>query len=394
MRDAFDACLKCTLCVSQCPVMSVNPDFPGPKALGPEWYRQNQAQMTAPLPHVDDCTFCQICESVCPVDVPIAHLIAEQKAEKKHSLRVRLRNEILARPQWVARMAWLGAIPEPMRRLGKISPGVQLPKPRKGQVRTLGEPLGADPRRIGLFVDCYSSGYDQELVMRARELLRIWGFSVTLVPGEAQCCGAAAYAAGNPGLAKSTGHAMFRTLNRKKSDYDVIVTLNATCDGTLRDEWPEFYGLQITVPVIPFDEIANQAPELFWEQLASLPAEPGAWITHTTCRGKVARGDGQLWELAKRAGFWDAEPSDAVCCGAGGSYAFKAEHESTAEQLAFRVREQALSSEAKGIITDSGTCAIHMEQAASIPARHPAYWLYARYLRYLEEGETHETKTS
>lgn len=230
--------------------------------------------------------------------------------------------------------------------------------------------------------------------MRASELLRIWGFAVTLVPSAARCCGAAAYAAGNPRLAKTIGNDMFRALVAEEGHYDLLVTLNATCDGTIREEWPEFYGIQWQMPVIPFDEMAEQAPDLFWNQLGSLPVEAGTWITHTTCRGKVARGDGQLFQLAKRAGFSEIEPSDAICCGAAGSYAFKAEHEETAARLAFRVRDQVKASRAQGIITDSGTCAIHMEQVASVAARHPAYWLYARYLRFLEEGNGHETTHS
>lgn len=393
MREAFDACLKCTLCVSQCPVMSVDPDFPGPKALGPEWYRQYQAEGVGPVSHVDDCTFCQICESACPVDVPIAHLIAEQKALQKPSLRVRVRNGILARPHWISRMAWMGTLPRPMRRIGKISPGVDLPKQRKSLVQILGEPLAWDMGHVGLFVDCYSRGYDQDLVMRASELLRLWGFAVTRMPRASRCCGAAAFAAGNPRLAKATAHDMFESLAADEGQYDYLVTLNATCDGTIREEWPEYYGIQLNIPIIPFDELAAEAPDAFWERLQSLSKVPGVFVTHTTCRGKVARGDGQLLELAQRAGYANAEPSDAVCCGAAGSYAFKAEHEMVATRLAFRVRHQVQASKAQGIITDSGTCAIHMEQAASVPTRHPAYWLYARYQQYIEGGQ-HETTTA
>ncbi len=391
MQEAYDACLKCTLCVSQCPVMSVDPDFPGPKVLGPEWYRQYQAKAMGPSPHVDDCTFCQICESACPVDVPIAHLIAEQKALQKPSLRVRVRNGILARPHWVARMTWMATLPRPMRRIGKISPEVVLPKRRRSHAKILGEPLAFNMGRVGLLVDCYSRGYDQDLVTRASELLRLWGFAVTTMPKTSQCCGAAAFAAGNPRLAMATARDMFESLALDQGQYDYLVTLNATCDGTIREEWPEYYGIRLDVPIIPFDELASEAPSPFWERLQSVPVESGVWVTHTTCRGKVARGDGQLLELALRAGYANAEPSDAVCCGAAGSYAFKAEHERVATRLALRVRHQVETSKAQGIVTDSGTCAIHMEQVASVPTRHPAYWLYARYQQYLERSQYETT---
>lgn len=379
-----DACLKCTLCMTQCPVVSVNPDFPGPKALGPEWYRQKQHEVVAASLHVDDCTFCQLCEAACPVDVPVAHLIAWHKASRGKSLRTRVRDGLLARPHRAVRLTGVVGLSGSLRKAGGISREAQLPQRRRLAVSSLGQPLGSGQGRIGLFVDCYSAGYDEELVEQAAQLLALWGFHTTRLPRGSHCCGAAAYAAGNPELAQKEAQA---TWNAVAAFHDVqaVVTLNATCDGTVRDEWPRYFGLEVTVPVMPFDEIALQAPEEFWSRLARVTSDDRV-MAHTTCRGKVARGDGQLAALARRAGFRVVEPSDVACCGAAGSYAFKAEHEDTARQLAARLAEQSSRVQPAGIVTDSGTCALHIEQATQVTTRHPAYWLYRQYQRYLREG--------
>lgn len=384
MWQHFDACLKCTLCVSQCPVMSVNPDFPGPKALGPEWTREAHQHDVEPMDHVDDCTFCQICEAACPVEVPIAHLIADHKSKLTRDWRKRVRDGLLARPHLAARAAFLGDVPGPVRRLAGISRDVRLPRRRASAVRGLGEPLGLPRGKVGLFLDCYTKGYDPGLGRQASELLHLWGFDVVELPSGSGCCGAAAYAAGNPPLARANGRHLKALLDPALSKLDMVITLNATCDGTLRDEWPKFYGYALNIPVMPFDEAAMEAPKEFWDRLQSVTNTP-VLLTHTTCRGKVARGDGQLYWLAEQAGYNGSQPAEALCCGAAGSYAFKAEHQETAGRLGAVLGEEAKKLRADGVMTDSGTCAIHIEQESGVPARHPAYWLYTRYLRYLEE---------
>ncbi len=391
MVASWDACLKCTLCVTQCPVVSVNGDFAGPKALGPEWYRAWQGGRHEVSRHVQDCTFCQLCEAACPVGVPVAHLIMEHKARAASQVgrRERLRDAILARPHWVGRWSRVSRVPAVVRRFGRISIQVRLPKRRWSRVPDLGEPLASPRGTVGLFQDCYSQAYDPELIAMARALLRLWGYTVILVPQRLTCCGAAASAAGRPALAASLARRLRPELNEALSACEALVTLNATCDGTLRDEWPHYADLSLSRSVQPFDAIAAEAPAIFWERLESVGTGDGVWMTHTTCRGKVARGDGHLTALALRAGYQRVVPADAACCGAGGSYAFKAEHEATSEALVAALKRQVAEEGAvQGIMTDSGTCALHIEDATGVATRHPAYWLYQRYRQYLAKKET------
>ena len=37
--ESFEQCLKCTVCTVYCPMVAVNPDYPGPKQAGPDGER-------------------------------------------------------------------------------------------------------------------------------------------------------------------------------------------------------------------------------------------------------------------------------------------------------------------------------------------------------------------
>ena len=36
MRKSFEHCIRCTICVENCPVFKVNSSYPGPKQAGPD----------------------------------------------------------------------------------------------------------------------------------------------------------------------------------------------------------------------------------------------------------------------------------------------------------------------------------------------------------------------
>jgi glycerol-3-phosphate dehydrogenase subunit C len=318
------------------------------------------------------------------VDVPVAHLIALHKARVIRSWRHRLRDGILARPHRIGAFARVSTVPGFVRTMGAISHKTPLPHRRQEAIGGLGPPLSEHQGRVGLFRDCYSTGYDPGLIEMAEALLTLWGFKVVPMPKAASCCGAAAYAAGKPSLAQTIGKSCWEALTGV-TQVSAWITLNATCDGTLRDEWPRYFSLSLDVPVISFDEVAQRAPEEFWKRMRLVSQAKAPIITHTTCRGKVARGDGHLMKLAQRAGFSVVEPSMAACCGAAGSYAFKVEHEQTAQALAQSLAEQSQQVRPQGFMTDSGTCAIHIEHVTQVLTRHPAYWLYRQYRRFLQE---------
>ena len=59
----FEQCIKCTICTVYCPVLAVNPDYPGPKQAGPdgERYRlKNPDFYDAALKYCLNCKQCEV----------------------------------------------------------------------------------------------------------------------------------------------------------------------------------------------------------------------------------------------------------------------------------------------------------------------------------------------
>ena len=91
-----DACIKCNVCTTVCPVSRVTDAFPGPKYVGPQAqrFRGPSAQTSSPDRTVDLCSGCGICTRACPAGVLIAETNSRARAaivdERGSSLRNRL----------------------------------------------------------------------------------------------------------------------------------------------------------------------------------------------------------------------------------------------------------------------------------------------------------------
>ncbi|MHB8190124.1 MAG: (Fe-S)-binding protein [Ferrimicrobium sp.] len=382
MFDNDDACIKCSLCVSACPVYAVDANFPGPKVLGPDWLRRFQSGDLSSEPYVQDCIFCQLCEAACPVNVPIAHLIAEHKTLERLEWRERLRDIVLTHPQWLARIPQLTLVPKTMARVGRISTTTAWPRPTKLRVWPTSSKRASGARRVGLYIDCFSRGFDADTITAAHELLTLWGYEVTVVPQASSCCGAAAHASGHTHDAEATARRTWSNLSKSVQGLEALVTVNATCDSTLREEWPKYWAISLPVPVISFVEFAiAHAPTRFWEELADNADESTSitktWI-HATCRSTASRGGAPMMHLAQLGSLPQPTSLELTCCGAGGSYAFKQEHEETAHAMGAKaLAKNPLPGEI--IMVDSGPCALHLTQITGLVARHPAFLLNAQY---------------
>src|SRR5690606_26438990 len=65
----FEHCIRCTICVENCPVFRVNPAFPGPKQAGPDAQRFRSQREKSVDEWVLLCSQCKRCEMSCPCGV-------------------------------------------------------------------------------------------------------------------------------------------------------------------------------------------------------------------------------------------------------------------------------------------------------------------------------------
>ena len=136
-ENNFEQCIKCTICTVYCPVVPVNPDYPGPKQAGPDGERlrlKNRYFFDEALKY---CLNCKRCDVACPSGVKISDII--QEARIKFSTRKpKLRDRMLASTDFMGTMA------------SPFAPIVNAVLPIKPVKAALDGVLGIDHRRTSL----------------------------------------------------------------------------------------------------------------------------------------------------------------------------------------------------------------------------------------------------
>ena len=74
-KHNFEECMKCTVCTAYCPVLQVNPLYPGPKQAGPDGERLRLKDPYFFNYALKYCMNCKRCEVACPSGVKVADLI-------------------------------------------------------------------------------------------------------------------------------------------------------------------------------------------------------------------------------------------------------------------------------------------------------------------------------
>ncbi|MCP5100977.1 MAG: 4Fe-4S dicluster domain-containing protein, partial [Chloroflexi bacterium] len=101
----LDACIKCNVCTTYCPVTAVTDKFPGPKYAGPQAQRFREiGQSHTPDGSVDYCSGCRVCNEVCPNGVKIAEINARARAQIAAEQGIPLRNRLLGRNELLGKV--------------------------------------------------------------------------------------------------------------------------------------------------------------------------------------------------------------------------------------------------------------------------------------------------
>ena len=102
-ENNFEQCIKCTVCTVYCPVIPVNPEYPGPKQAGPDEERLRLKRGEYFDEALKYCLNCKRCEVACPSNVKIGDII--QLARIKYSKKKpALRDIMLANTDFVGRL--------------------------------------------------------------------------------------------------------------------------------------------------------------------------------------------------------------------------------------------------------------------------------------------------
>lgn len=406
-----DACLKCNVCNTVCPVARVTDLFPGPKYVGPQAQRFRLGGARPPQAFastggvspdrtVDYCSGCGYCTSACPAGVKIAEMNSQARAGMRAVRRPPLRDRLLAETDVVGRLGVRTAPlanwslrSAPIRRLLHRVLGIHrnAPLPRfasstfRSRWRERRWPV-ADPdpdRAVVYFHGCVAQYYEARVAEAAVGVLERNGLTV-IVP-EQRCCGLPMISNGLYADARVRARSNVATLAAYARRGYRIVGTSTSCTHTLKAEYREMLDLD--------DEDTRLVAEATWdicELLRDLhergrldtrlgPIEASV-VYHAPCQLR-SHGIGlpALDVLALVPGLRVID-ADHDCCGIAGTYGLKAEKYAIAMAVGEPLFRAVRQSGAALVLCDSETCRWQIEGATRMAARHPVEllaWSYA-----------------
>ena len=253
----FEECMKCTVCTAYCPVLQVNPLYPGPKQAGPDGERLRLKDPYFFNYALKYCLNCKRCEVACPSGVDVADLIqsARIKYEKQPP---KLRDVMLANTDFMGTMArpfapivngvtGLGVTKQALDWTLAIDRHRTFPKYSarsfEGWLKRRRKEQAAFPEQVAYFHGCYVNYNYPQLGKDLVKVLNALGVGVQLLEKE-KCCGIALI---TNGLSKqATKQATHNVEVLKKAVVDAglkVITTSSTCTLTLRDEYPNLLGV-------------------------------------------------------------------------------------------------------------------------------------------------------
>ena len=387
-RDNFEQCVKCTVCTVYCPVLTVNPDYPGPKQAGPDGERYRLKSPEFYDMALKYCLNCKRCEVACPSNVRIGDII--QRARLKYDEHpIKLRDRMLAETDFVGTMASAfapianGALAlKPVKAVLDATMGIDkhrtFPK-YSGQkfvswFKKDAPDQAALPNQVAYFHGCYANYNYPQLGKDFVKVMNALGYGVQLLEKE-KCCGVAKIA--NRLVDRATADAKVNLASIREAVHDrklPVLGTSSTCMFTMRDEYPHLLGLE--------NEDVRSSMMLATVFIYRLLEEGKVKIAfrkdykkrvayHTPCHMQKLGWGVYSTGLLKMIPGLDFVQLESQCCGIAGTYGFKKENFPTSQAIGQSLFDNILESKVDIVATDCETCKWQIEFGTSVPVQNP-----------------------
>ena len=386
-KHNFEECMKCTVCTVYCPVLQVNPLYPGPKQAGPDGERLRLKDPYFFNYALKYCMNCKRCEVACPSGVHVADLIQSARIRYDHSAP-KLRDRILASTDL------MGSLARPVAPIVNGVTGLGITR------SVLDATLQIDHRRVFLkysgrsferwlsrrskeqaafaeqvayFHGCYVNYNHPQLGKDLVKVLNALGVGVQLLEKE-KCCGIALITNGMSEQATKQARHNVGALRKAVVDRGLkVVTTSSTCTLTLREEYPNL----LDVDVSEVRDAILTATRYIYERLekgATLPFRPDFHkriAYHVPCHMEKM-GWGVFSErLLRMIPGVEFTLLDSNCCGIAGTYGFKKENYEAAQAIGAPLFEQIRTVAPDVVACDCETCKWQIEMSTGFPVQNP-----------------------
>ena len=382
----FEECTKCTVCTAYCPVLGVNPLYPGPKQAGPDGERLRLKDPYFFNYALKYCMNCKRCEVACPSGVNVADLIQAARI-KYENTKPKLRDVILANTDFMGTLArpfapivngvtGLGITKSVLDATMKIDRHRTFPKySARSFERWLGRRMKEQaefPEQVAYYHGCYVNYNYPQLGKDLVKVLNALGVGVQLLDGE-KCCGIAMI------TNKQTEHA------RKNASHNVevlkqavdaglkVVTTSSSCTLTIRDEYPHLLGVDSSA----IRDSLLLATRFIFEKLekgSELKFKPDFHLKvayHVPCHLEKLGWGVFSEKLLRMIPGVEFTLLDSNCCGIAGTYGFKKENYEFSQAIGAPLFEQIKTVNPDVVACDCETCKWQIEMSTPYSVKHP-----------------------
>lgn len=382
----FEECMKCTVCTAYCPVLQVNPLYPGPKQAGPDGERLRLKDPYFFNYALKYCLNCKRCEVACPSGVKVADLI--QSARIKYDTHPpKLRDQMLASTDFMGNLARpfapiVNAVTDLSVTKKVLDMALDIDHRRtfpkysgrsfESWLKRRSKEQAAFPEQVAYFHGCFVNYNYPQLGKNLVKVLNALGVGVQLLDDE-KCCGIAMIANGMAREAAKHATHNVEVLGKAVKQGLRIVTTSSTCTLTMRDEYPEL----LKVDNSAVRDSLLMATRFIYEKL-----EQGATLKfkadyhkkiayHTPCHlEKLGWGvfSERLMRMIPGVEFIQL-PS--ACCGISGTYGFKKENYEASQAIGQPLFDQIKTTNPDVVACDCETCKWQIEMSTGYPVMNP-----------------------
>ena len=386
--ESFEQCIKCTVCTVYCPMVAVNPDYPGPKQAGPDGERYRLKNPMFYDDALDLCLNCKRCEVACPSNVKIGDLI--QNARLKYSSKKpKLRDFMLANTDM------LGSLATTMAPVVNFTLGLKPVKAVMDGVlaidhhRTFPKYAGqkfetwfkrhalqkqeAYTKKVSYFHGCYANYNYPKLAKDFVKIMNALGYGVNLLEKE-KCCGVALISNGFKDQALKQAELNLGSIRKAVGRGEPVLTTSSTCTFTMRDEYVHILEIDnsdvrnsIALATKFIYELvdAGKAKLVFKEDYRKRIAY------HTPCHMEKLGWAVYSTSLMRMIPGVDFNMLDSQCCGIAGTYGFKKEHYNDSQKIGESLFRQIADLNVDMVATDCETCKWQIEMSAKVHVENP-----------------------
>lgn len=382
----FEECIKCTICTAYCPVMAVNPDYPGPKMAGPDGERYRLKSPEFYDKALKYCLNCKRCEVSCPSNVKIGDIIQSARI-KYDKASPKLRDMVLAETDLMGSVASVFApIVNPVLKTGIAKTSLHafgvdrhrsFPAYSSRKFSTtlhkIEEEQRAFPKHVAYYHGCYVNYNNPALGDALVKIMNAVGYGV--LPLEKQkCCGVAKIANKMIGRAKHDAEINLKAIRKATDEKLPVLSTSSTCVFTIRDEYPHLLGLEnedvrdnIMLAVVFLARKINNG-EL---KLVFRKDYKKRISYHTPCHMQKLGWSAYSIELLKMIPGVEFVPLPSQCCGIAGTYGFKKENYDYSQKIGESLFEAIKEANPEIVATDCETCKWQIEMSTGVTVENP-----------------------